>query len=265
MFRAIFSFTLVLLSCLSQAQTNLMQKLYNTELTDQVLEDKPEFTLMGELGVLFALGNTQASTLKTGLTSEHEMRKWSNKYKADLLYRQQQTTDNGVQVDETTAHRLYLSAQMDYKLTKQSRRLFLFAEYEDDRFDGFEYQASLAAGWSQQFWKRDNSQLTLSLGPGYGLSPTQEAQDDIDEHSVILRGALEFHYSLSDSARFRQFISTEADRYGAKSRAESEFTAKLFDYLAMKLSFVLRHNDNVSDDVRKLDTQTAVTLVYQFF
>ena len=50
-----------------------------------------------------------------------------------------------------------------------------------------------------------------------------------------------------------------------KSRAESALTATISGNLSMRLSFKLDHNTNVEDDVEKLDTETAVSLVYNFF
>ena len=50
-----------------------------------------------------------------------------------------------------------------------------------------------------------------------------------------------------------------------KSRAESALTATISGSLSMKVSLRLDHNSNVAEGVEKLDTETAVTLVYNFF
>ena len=50
-----------------------------------------------------------------------------------------------------------------------------------------------------------------------------------------------------------------------KSRAESALTATISGNLSMKLSVKLDHNSRVNEGVEKLDTATAVTLVYSFF
>ena len=60
-------------------------------------------------------------------------------------------------------------------------------------------------------------------------------------------------------------MSTEVGSDNTKSRAESALTATISGNLSMRLSFKLDHNTNVEDAVEKLDTETAVSLVYNFF
>ena len=72
-------------------------------------------------------------------------------------------------------------------------------------------------------------------------------------------------WKISDTAKFTQTVSTEVGSDNTKSRAESALTATNSGNLSMRLSFKLDHNTNVEDDVEKLDTETAVSLVYNFF
>ena len=92
-----------------------------------------------------------------------------------------------------------------------------------------------------------------------------ETQDGEDFDSVIVRGAFNYSWFISETSKFTQTFSTEIGSDNTKSRAVSALTAKISGNLSMKLSLKLDHNSDVADGVDNLDTETAVTLVYSFF
>jgi putative salt-induced outer membrane protein len=94
--------------------------------------------------MLAASGNTNTTTFRATLTSEHEMRRWSNNYHCEIVYKQNKTDIDTM----VTAQRFLANAPLDYKLPSKNNRLFIYAEYGTDRFNGFLYQSAIAAGWS---------------------------------------------------------------------------------------------------------------------
>jgi len=76
---------------------------------------------------------------------------------------------------------------------------------------------------------------------------------------------MEYKRKFSDHATFRQFVSTEADQEFSKTKSETSISTKLSGALAMKLSFIMDFDTSVGPGIEELDTETAVTLVYQFF
>ena len=82
---------------------------------------------------------------------------------------------------------------------------------------------------------------------------------------MIVRASAAYQWLISDTAKFTQTVSTEVGSDNTKSRAESALTATISGNLSMKLSVKLDHNSDVGPGVEKLDTETAVTLVYNFF
>ena len=76
---------------------------------------------------------------------------------------------------------------------------------------------------------------------------------------------MEYKRKFSNSATFRQFVSTEADQDFTKTKSETSLSTKLTGALAMKLSLVMNLDTSVGSDTEELDTEAAVTLVYQFF
>lgn len=227
--------------------------------TDEV---KP-FSLDGEFGFIFTSGNTETTSLSGALTASQELENWSNDYVIKGLYRRE-TTENseGIEESNTSAQKFFASAQGAYKLENPDHRLFGFASYEDDRFNSFEYQASIAIGWSQKLWETDTSNFEYSIGPGYTFQETEEGEN---QDSEIIRASMAYEWKISDTAKFVQTISTEVGSENTKSRAESGLSATISGGLSMKLSVKLDHNTQVEAGRENLDTETAVTLVYSFF
>jgi putative salt-induced outer membrane protein YdiY len=228
-----------------------------------IAQDEPKpFTMDGEFGLIITTGNTETSSATAGITAQQEFENWSNDYQIKGLYKEETVIQDGEEVERTSAQKFFASAQGNYKLENPDHRLFAFSSYEDDRFSNFAYQATLAGGWSQKMWKTEKTALEYSIGPGYSWSETQEGEDT---SSVIVRGSAAFKWFISDTAKFTQTASTEVGSENTKSRAESALTATISGSLSMKFSVRLDHNSNVDEGVEKLDTETAVTLVYNFF
>lgn len=220
-------------------------------------EVKP-FSMDGEFGYIATTGNTETTSIKGKLSAHQELTSWSNDYTIEALYKKDEVSD----VEQTTAQKYFMSAQGNYKLENPDHRLFGFASYEDDRFSSYNYQATLAAGWSQKVWEDDKSSFNYSVGPGYSFAETTEGED---QDGLIVRGALDYQWKISDTATFKQLLSTEVGEDNTKSKSETSVSAQVSGALSLKVSLILDHNSDVADDTDNLDTQTAVTLVYSFF
>lgn len=232
--------------------------------TTALAQDKVKpFTMEGELGFISTTGNTDTTSINAGITASQEFENWTNNYIVEGLYRQETVEgDDGEDVDVTSAQKFFASAQANYKLDNPNNRLFLFTSYEDDRFSNFNYQGTVAAGWNQTLIENNTHTLEYSIGPGYTFVETQE---DVSQNSAIVRASTIYSWKISDTAKFTQTASTEVGNENTKSRAESALTATISGNLSMRLSFKLDHNSQVAEGVEKLDTETAVSLVYNFF
>lgn len=226
-------------------------------------EEVKELAMEGEFGLIVTTGNTQTSSLKAKITGHQELENWSNDFTVESLYKRDQVIlDTGEDDTQTTAQKFFVSGQGNYKLENPDHRLFVFSSYEDDRFSNFDYQATIAGGWNEKLWKTETSEFEYSIGPGYARSETIDGETI---SGAIVRGALDYQWKISDTANFRQFLSTEVGSENTKSRSETSLSAQINGSLAMKVSLVMDHNTETGDDRKSLDTQTAVTLVYTFF
>jgi putative salt-induced outer membrane protein YdiY len=228
------------------------------------------FSMDGELGYIATTGNTETTSIKGKLFAHQELTHWSNDFMIEALYKKDKIKVNigddiGDDIEDkkqTTAQKYFLSGQGNYKLDNPDHRLFGFASYEDDKFSSFDSQATLAAGWSQKMWEDNESQFSYSMGPGYSFAETNEGED---QNGLILRAALDYQWKISDTANFKQLLSSEVGDENTKSKSETSVSALISGALSLKVSLILDYNSDVADDIDNLDTQTAVTLVYSFF
>lgn len=224
-------------------------------------KQKP-FTLEGGLGFIFTTGNTDTTSVNGSLESHQELEDWSNDYSLSGLYKKETVeNDEGVEEDRTSAQRFDAQAQANYKLDNPDYRLFGFASYEDDRFSSYNYQSTLATGWNHKLWQDDTTSFEYSVGPGYAFNETQDGEQ---QNGLIVRASSGFQWLISDTAKFTQTISTEVGSENTKSAAETALTASINGSLSLKLSVSLDHNTHVEPGKEKLDTETAITLVYNF-
>ena len=222
-----------------------------------------------ELGFISTSGNTETTSLQGRLNVKQELEKFRNSFIAEALYAEDEVTieaDGETRTEtQTTAERYFLSAQSDFKLNKEHKGIFVFGSYEQDEFSNFEYQATVAIGYSDRIFSKETTYLSYSLGPGMAFNEVQETGET--NELGVLRAAAEYFVQISENAKFTQTLSSEIpfdSDDNRKTKAESALTANITSGLALKVSFVVDHNSEVSEGVEKTDTRSAVTLVYSF-
>src|SRR5262249_41061577 len=129
-----------------------------------------EWASRSELGYALARGNTDSDNGNLKFDIAHLYNHWIEAVGLDALYGK----TNGI----GTAQRWDGHLQVDYKFTEKA---FWFGklEYQDDRYSGFQYQASAATGLGRIFLQSDTNKLTAQLGVGIRrLRPEQLIRDD---------------------------------------------------------------------------------------
>ncbi len=205
-----------------------------------------------ELGAVITTGNTQQENLKlrlgterTGTTIEHSAR-------LDAL----RSSEDSV----VTAQKYYLYYQADYRLDDR-HSLFGRVSYEDDRFSGFDYQLDETVGYSRVLM--DSGVMKLVGDLGLGMRQSQRTGSD-SMSEFITRLAARFDWQISESAEFRQTLSTEIGEDSTISRSETSLQSTIISALAMKLALTIKHQSEVPMGNENTDTETSVTLVYHF-
>lgn len=218
-----------------------------------------------EIGLLIRTGNTESESWKGKLNLEREVRMWRHQGEFDYYREETENLDGNSVVD---ANRIFASAQTNRKFGENSNSsLFIYGSYEDDRFSSYKYQSTLAAGYGNRYTWAEDLYADFEIGPGYSYSKRRD--NDETEGEMIARLAGQVNWNISDTSRFSQSLSTEVGGDNIRTRAVSTLTANINSALALRVSLTLNHNDTVyeQNDGRipdKLDTETAVTVVYSF-
>ncbi len=229
-----------------------------------------------ELGLLLTSGNTESTSLYGKGKINQDLKQWKNEYVLKSLYKKDkvEVDVNGESTEEeqTTAHANFASVQSDYKLDTKNKSLFVFASYEDDRFSGFDYQAILAAGYSDRFFETQKSYLDYSIGPGISFTKTEATYDELgvkiegeETQTGIVHASASYLYQVSETAKFTQELSTDfalESNKNSKVISETAFVANINESFAMKASYTVNYNSEAPTDKRHSDSQTAITLVY---
>lgn len=235
-------------------------------------EDQP-FELNAEVGFLTIGGNTESTSLKSKLDIKHDMKDWRTNYLLEGLYKKDTVTteqEDGsflTEEDKLSAKKYFFSAQADYKLDEEHRGVFIFASYLYDKFSGYEYQATLAAGYTDILFKTKTQRLNYSIGPGVAYVKPEEANgvDTESEDNPVVRVSMSYRYKFTEGIKFTQDVSTEIavqSEDNTKSKSVSAVSAQLNSSLALKFSYALTHNSKVIEGIDDTDTEAVVTIVY---
>lgn len=221
----------------------------------QAEESSPWHTDL-ELGYVATSGNTETTTIKTRADVTHTAGAWKNTSHFDSL--------NTSEYEGRSAERYFVSNKLDYKWTDNSY-WFAYGAFDDDRFSGFEWQATAAAGYGRTFLlNRENMNLDIEAGPGYRTSKLDEALNSDDESEIILRAYSKYQWNVSKNAVFEQELSMESGADNTISKSVSSLKTTIVGALALKLAYTVKYTDQVPSGKKQADTETSVTVVYSF-
>lgn len=207
----------------------------------------------GELGLALASGNTDSQTLNGRLGLVREDVLWEHEVGLALLY--------GKQDDIESAWRYEAFGKTGRRVGDRGR-WFGSMRTERDHFAAYEYQSTVATGYSHQLVDREATQLRVEIGPGYRWSKLQGVR--VHENGAIARGQMELGHRFNASTLVYDTLLIEAGQDNTFARNEAGVAVSMTDALALKAALEVRHNTDVLPGIRKTDTLTTVNVVYGF-
>jgi putative salt-induced outer membrane protein YdiY len=235
------------------------------------------FTASAQLGLLYLTGNTRSADIKTGIDLRFERSLWRSFFIFDLLVKkteqeQEQTNDKQL---ETTDQKWSVLSQTNYTLDAANQNyVYGSAFYEENRFSGFDSQASMSIGWGRRWLENKQSSFDADIGPGFKrdilqLTPEQISQGLTNkaQDTLILQAQALYIRKLNEHIEFKQLMVVKhAIERGQNSiyKAESSITSRLIDSLQLKLNFIVDYNSKVEEDKANLNTETSAVLIYSF-
>ena len=225
---------------------------------DASLAEKSPWKSSAEFGFIRTTGNTETQNIAAKADVVYEVDKWRHTGHAEgygAEAKNQDTDEN-----EVSAERYELSGKSDYKFTERDYAYGLI-KLKKDRFSGFEYDHIVSVGYGRKAIKQDNMELDLEIGPGERFFKVDDGESD-DE--AVLRLAAKYWWQITDSSKFTQLLSTEIGEDITSSESVTGIQANINKTLALKFTYTVRHKTKVPADNEKMDTETAMTLVYNF-
>ena len=215
---------------------------------------EPESPWSGKatLGYLATSGNTENSTLNTGLEVGYKTGKWAHFFTAAAV--------NAMENEVTTAEAYGAGWKSERNLTDHD---FLFGrlDWRKDRFSGFNTQFSQTIGYGRRLGDRDKHKLNAEIGAGARQS---ELRDGTEENETVFRGGVYYKWLFSETAQFRQDLTVEAGAENNYYESVTALSAKLLGDLALVASYTIKHNSDVLPTLEKTDTYSALSLEYAF-
>ncbi len=242
----------------------------------QAQEDPAADGWVGSIGagLVTTSGNNETESGNAHFDVSRIIGDWTHSLNSTALY----TAD----ANRTTAEKYFLSLQTDWALSERSY-LFGFVSYDDDRFSSFDYQATAALGYGRHLIVKDNMNLKVEFGPGYRLSKpfvflTDAAGANVidpiterpiklgtrDENEVVARFAENFDWQFSNNAKLIQELNVEAGSDNTVSRFLVAVETNVIGSIALRVSYAIKNNTDVSPGTDKTDTETGISIAYSF-
>lgn len=206
-----------------------------------------------ELGLLMQRGNSESDTLNAKFKVTRDAQPWRNSLRLEA--------SNTSSADKRTGEKYLAETKTDYKLTERSY-IFNQIQYEDNRFSGYEYQASITFGYGNQVIKSEDMNLFLEIGPGYRVSEQENSGDKLEE--AVARFGERFDMALSKTAKLEQSLVVLSGDELTTTEFKIGVTSNLTKSFALKVGYGLKYSDTVAADKKHADEETTVSLVYSF-
>lgn len=196
-------------------------------------------------------GNSDSSTFTGAVTGKQTAGKLTHHLEA----RGKNTTEGNLRTSES-----YRVAGKEDIALGEPNYLFVTAAWDRDRFNGFEWQATAAAGYGHKLLQTATRQLSVEIGPGYHHD---ELPGDSEDRAVAYAAA-DFAWQFAANSRFSQKLSAERGDDDLLSRSLSEIAVKMNSRLALKLTLDIRRTDTPPPGTRNSDRTTAMALAWTY-
>lgn len=207
----------------------------------------------GDLAYSKASGNSSNQTLLAKLMLEYSRDRWTHTGRIEAI--------NASEEDTRSAEAYTLQGKTEYAF---GERYYTFGNgrYEDNRFSGYEYQASVTAGVGMHVIDTEATLWDVETGVGYRRSEEQNTGETLNE--AILRLATIYQHQLTETTRLESSLSAESGADNTYVEGALGVRVKINSRLGLRVAYTLKHNTDVPDDTKNTDTLTSVGLTYSF-
>lgn len=198
-------------------------------------------------------GNSDSETLMAKLKLIYEQNRWTHTGQLEAI--------NSSEDDVRSAESYTARFKTDYDI---SEKYYAFGSgrYQDNRFSGYEFQASVITGLGVHLIATERTVLDLEGGVGYRRSEEQDTGETFNEAILTARGS--YQYQLTETTRFDSSLSVESGADNTYVEGDLGIRVKINSALGLRVGYTVKHNTDVPADTDKTDTYTSVGLNYSF-
>jgi putative salt-induced outer membrane protein YdiY len=223
-------------------------------------EEEKSLSGTGEAGLLMTSGNSETDSVNAKVGLKYEKEHFLGEINLAALYSSEKTEIDGKNQDKVSAEKYNYSAKLGYKFN-EANYIFINGDYEDDRFSGYDYKTTYSVGYGRKVINSDTIKFDIEIGPGYRYDVLEGGST---EDQAILRGYAMFNYTFSESVSFQQDVTVVTGSDNTNTKSISALKTKIIGALGMKVAFKVDNNSDVPAGKDKTDTETVLTLVYDF-
>ena len=211
----------------------------------------------GEAGFSESTGNTVSTNFFGALKLNYSQKNNELKSLFELNYK----SENKIQTQE----RYNIDIQNN-RFYNQERSYFSFVggQMEKSRFEGIELDTTISIGLGKSIFKDISTDLTGEIGIGQQFTQFTDASAEKDKEQTVARLKLALNHQFNTQISFSQDIAYSTGSNQSKVESNTGFKVKIADQMNLKATYKYRHNDKPAAGVKKVDTQTIVTLIYDF-
>lgn len=224
----------------------------NNVYAEDATVEKSLWKASAELGFVSTTGNTETETLNAKAKASTDREKW--RHKAEI------TSLNSSDATTRTAQKVTLMGKSDYKLEGKNF-LFGVVSYENEKFSGYDYRVTEAIGYGRRVVESTDMILDLEIGPGARQSKLDNGDT---ESESMLRVAAAYDWAISKTSKFSEVFTVEMGEDVTVSKSVTSLSSQIEGNLSMKVTLTYKNTSDVPVGVENTDTETAVTLVYNF-
>lgn len=220
-----------------------------------VLEEAGPFQLWSgraEVGGYITTGNAPTLGASATLDVQREGLRWRHKLRLQGDYQESLNIVN--------REHLLVAYEPNLKIDS-IRYIYGAAQYETDRFLGYDTRYSLSSGYGYRAIRSPKVTLDLELGPAFRST---SFTDGVEETSVAARGKMDFAWKLTPSLTFTQGASAYVESFNSTVSSNTAINAKLIGPLTARLSYAVQYESEPPAGRRTTDTTGRAALVYSF-
>lgn len=234
---------------------------------DKKAEDATEAQILG--GGMLSSGNSRALSLTS--SAQFRMRREANQLSAAAAVNYGRAAADKTQ-DQTTTVENYQGRLRYDRFVSDSLAAFLALSARRDRFQGLDLRLNLDPGIAYYFVDTKPTRLWGELG--YDLQHDVRRDEAIaaypdlskseTRHSARVFGG--YQQSLGESVAFNtglEYLQAIKDTENWRLNWDASLTSKIGNNFSLASTFSLKYDHNPLPGVRRTDTMTAISLVYQ--